>query len=185
MINVLSAFGLSSAAGLNAYLPLLIVGLLARYTNFIHLQSPWNTLENPWVLGVLAVLLVIEMTADKIPAVDSINDAIQTVIRPTAGAILFAASNNAITDMSPALALMLGLIAAGGAHAVKATARPIVTTTTAGIGNPIVSVVEDVTSATMTLIAIILPAIAAILVLLFGFFTLRWIWRRRRPQAAT
>ena len=82
MIDMLSAFGLSAATGLNAYLPLLIVGLLARFTDLVTLKAPWDTLENPWVLGVLAVLLVIEMTVDKIPAVDSVNDVIQTVVRP-------------------------------------------------------------------------------------------------------
>lgn len=180
MIEILSAFGLSSAAGLNAYLPLLIVGLLARYTDLITLQSPWDTLTNPWVLGVLAILLIIEMTADKIPAVDTVNDAIQTFIRPAAGAVLFASNSNVISDMSPVLAMALGLLAAGGLHAVKATARPVVTATTAGVGNPVVSVIEDILSVAMTLIAIILPVIAAILVLIFGFFTFRWAWRRRK-----
>jgi hypothetical protein len=183
MIEILSAFGLSSAAGLNAYLPLLIVGLLARYTDLITLQSPWDILTNPWVLGLLVVLLIIEMTADKIPAVDSINDGIQTFIRPAAGAILFASNSNVISDMSPVLAMALGLMAAGGLHAVKATARPVVTATTAGVGNPIVSVAEDILSAAMTLIAIILPVIAAVLVLIFGFFTFRWLWRRRELKA--
>jgi len=183
MIEILSAFGLSSAAGLNAYLPLLIVGLLARYTDLITLQSPWDVLTNPWVLGVLGVLLIIEMTADKIPAVDTVNDAIQTFIRPAAGAVLFASNSNVISDMSPVLAMALGLLAAGGLHAVKATARPMVTATTAGVGNPIISIIEDVISAVMTLTAIILPVIAAILVLVFGFFTFRWLWRRRTAPA--
>jgi hypothetical protein len=183
MIEILSAFGLSSAAGLNAYLPLLIVGLLARYTDLIHLQQPWDILENPWVLGILVVLLVIEMTADKIPAVDSVNDAIQTFIRPAAGAILFASSHNVISDMSPVLAVAVGLLAAGGMHAVKATARPVVTATTAGVGNPIVSVAEDVMSITMTLVAVIMPVIAAILVVVAGFFSFRWLWRRRHRTA--
>jgi hypothetical protein len=185
MIEILSAFGLSSAAGLNAYLPLLIVGLLARYTPLITLQSPWDALENPWVLGLLAMLLIIEMIADKIPAVDSINDGIQSIIRPTAGAILFASSSNAISNMSPVLAIMLGILAAGGLHAVKATARPVITATTAGVGNPIVSVVEDIASAAMTLLAIIVPAITALLVIVISFLILRWLWRRRRRTAST
>ncbi len=66
MIHILSAFGLSASSGLNAYLPLLIVGLFSRFTDLVNLKAPWNTLENPWVLGVLAVLLVVEMTVDKI-----------------------------------------------------------------------------------------------------------------------
>ena len=184
MIDVLSAFGLSAATGLNAWLPLLIVGLLARYTDLITLRAPWRALENAWVLAVLAVLLIIEMTVDKIPVVDTVNDVIQTVIRPAAGAVLFAASANVISDVSPVLALICGLLVAGGVHAAKATARPVITATTAGIGNPVVSVVEDVVSGATTIVAIVLPAVAAAAVLgllaLFGW----WYFRRRRRRAA-
>lgn len=185
MIEVLSAFGLSAATGLNAYLPLLIVGLLGRFTDLITLKAPWNTLENPWVLGVLAVLLVIEMTVDKIPAVDSINDVIQTVVRPAAGAVLFAANGNVIGDISPVLAMVCGLLVAGGVHAAKATIRPVITASTAGVANPVVSVAEDVVSGTTTFVSILLPAVAAAIVagalLLFAW----WFFRRRRRHALT
>jgi len=179
MLDVFSAFGLSSAAGLNAYLPLLIVGLLARYTDLITLDSPWDALTNPWVLGVLTILLLIEMTADKIPAVDSINDGIQTFVRPVAGAILFAASAQVITDVHPILSIVSGLLIAGGVHTVKATARPVVTATTAGMGNPVVSVVEDVAAAVISVLAIILPLLTGIVLLVLLFLVLRWLRRRK------
>ncbi len=182
MIEILSAFGLSAATGLNAYLPLLIVGLLARFTDLLTLKAPWNTLENPWVLGVLGILLIIEMTVDKIPAVDTINDVIQTVIRPAAGAILFAASGNVISEMSPVLAMICGVIVAGGVHAAKATVRPAITATTAGIGNSMVSVAEDVVSGTTTVVAVVLPAVAAILVAALLILFVGWCVRRRRHQ---
>ena len=185
MIGVLAAFGLAGATGLNAYLPLLIVGLLARYTDLITLQAPWNALESPWVLGVL---LAIEMTVDKIPAADTANDIIQTVVRPAAGAILFAASGNVISEMSPVFAMICGLLMASGVHAAKATVRPVVTATTGGLGNPVVSVAEDVASGVTTLIAVILPALAALLVLavagVFVWFIVR-LRRRRKRVAAT
>jgi hypothetical protein len=184
MIEVLAAFGLSAATGLNAYLPLLIVGLLARFTDLITLSTPWNTLENPWVLGVLFVLLVIETIADKVPAVDSVNDVIQTVVRPTAGAILFAASGNVISQMSPVLAMICGLLAAGGVHAIKATARPVITATTAGIANPAISVLEDVVSAGTTIVAIVFPALAAVFVVIIAALIIRFFVRRRRRRAA-
>ncbi len=179
MIDILAAFGLSAATGLNAYLPLLIVGLLARYTDLITLKAPWDTLTNPWVLGVLVILLAIEVVVDKIPAVDSVNDTIQTIIRPVAGAILFAASANVISEMSPVLGMICGLLMAGGVHAAKATVRPVITATTAGIGNPVVSTIEDVLSGTTTLMAVLLPTLAAVIVLMivaaFGW----WYIRRR------
>jgi hypothetical protein len=185
VIEVLAAFGLAGATGLNAYLPLLIVGLLARYTDLITLQAPWNALENPWVLGVLGVLLAIEMTVDKIPAADTANDIIQTVVRPAAGAILFAASGNVISEMSPVFAMICGLLMASGVHAAKATVRPVITATTGGLGNPVVSVTEDVVSGATTLIAVILPALMALFVLVVtGVFVWFIVRLRRRKRVA-
>jgi hypothetical protein len=184
MIGIFAAFGLSAATGLNAYLPLLIVGLLARFTDVITLSAPWNTLESPWVLGVLFVLLVVETVADKVPAVDSVNDIIQTVIRPVAGAILFAASGNVISEMSPVLAMICGLLAAGGVHAVKATVRPAITLSTGGVVNPFVSVAEDVLSGVTTLTAVFIPAVAALFVLFFTGLIAWFFVRRRRRRAA-
>ena len=76
LTGILSAFGLSASAGLNAYIPLLVVGVLAHYTNLVKLSSPWDTLANPWILILLGVLVIIEFLADKIPAVNHINDII-------------------------------------------------------------------------------------------------------------
>jgi cytochrome bd-type quinol oxidase subunit 2 len=156
---------------------------LARFTDLVELKAPWDTLTNPWVLGALAVLLVIEMTVDKIPAVDSINDTIQTFIRPAAGAILFAASANVISELSPALAMICGLLMAGGVHAAKATVRPVITATTVGVGNPVISTVEDVVSGATTLVAILLPGLAAALVALIVAAFVWWLVRRRRRRA--
>ena len=130
-----TAFGLSGSAGLNAYIPLLVVALAARFPvsdPLLELSSPYDLLASWWVIGLLVILLIIEMLVDKIPAVDSINDAIQTFVRPVAGAILFAGSTSVINDMNPILAIMAGVLVAGGVHATKAVVRPAVTATTAG-----------------------------------------------------
>jgi len=178
--NLATAFGLSTSAGLNAYVPLLIVALAARFTPWIRLNPPFDALANPWVIGVLVVLLAIEIVADKVPVVDSANDAIQTVIRPAAGAILFAASTNAIADVHPVLAMVCGVILAGGVHTVKATARPVITATTAGVANPIVSAAEDVVSAVTSLIAVLVPLLAVFLVLGAALTVLLWRGSRAR-----
>jgi hypothetical protein len=184
VLDILSAFGLSAATGLNAYLPLLIVGLLGRSTDWITLKSPWTILENTWVLVVLAVLLAIETAVDKIPAVDTANDVIQTLIRPAAGAILFASGSNVISEISPVAAMICGLLVAGSVHAAKASARPMITAGTGGMGNPVVSVVEDVISGVWTLISIVFPVLAAIFVaMLLGLF-IWWRIRRRRRRVA-
>lgn len=178
MTGLLAAFGLAAATGLNAYLPLLIVGILARYTDLITLKSPWNALAEPVVLAVLAVLLLIEMTVDKIPAVDTLNDIIQTLFRPAAGAILFAAGSNVISDMSPVLAMVCGLLISGGVHAAKATVRPAMTASTAGTGNPLVSAAEDVVSGVATAVAILAPILLLLIILPVALVVVRW--RRRR-----
>jgi len=180
MTGLLAAFGLAAATGLNAYLPLLIVGLLARYTQFIALKAPWSALTHPVVLVILGVLLAIEITVDKIPAVDTVNDVIQTVIRPAAGAVLFAASGNVISNLSPVLAMVCGLLIAGGVHTAKATARPAVTAGTLGTANPVVSLAEDVVSGVTTFIAVIAPVVLAALALLLVFWLLR---RRQRKES--
>lgn len=179
---IISAFGLSAASGLNAYIPLLLVGLTARFTDWITLAAPFDLLANEWVLGALAILLGIEFFADKIPVVDHANDAIQTFVRPAAGAILFASEAHVITSIPPAVGLILGLLVAFGVHATKATARPLVTVATGGVGNPVVSAAEDVASVGMTIMALLAPILlllSFIALLLAGFM----IWTRKRKKA--
>ena len=92
LLGIGSAFGLSTSAGLNAYIPMLMVSILGR-VGWLDLGEPFNIMESWWVIGLLSVLLVIEIFVDKIPAVDTLNDVINTFIRPAAGALLFAAGD--------------------------------------------------------------------------------------------
>ena len=189
-MGVLTAFGLSGSAGLNAYLPLLVVALLARFTNLIHLREPWSALTSGWTLAVLVILLIVETVADKVPAVNHVNDVIQTLVRPAAGAILFAASSNVITDIHPVLAMVCGLLVAGSVHVVKSAAvRPAVTAISAapsgGVAtvpaNILVSTLEDVVALVASLMAVIVPAILA-LALLIAVLTLAW-WLLNQQRA--
>jgi hypothetical protein len=179
LTNIFSAFGLSASAGLNAYIPLLVIALVARYTELIKLASPWDTLTNPWVIGLLLVLWVIEFFSDKAPAVNHINDMIQTIVRPVAGAIVFAASAGVITESNPVLALVAGLIVAGGVHTVKAAAiRPAVTATTGGVANTPVSIAEDLISTFLSVMAVVLPALFAVLAILLITWFIWFLWKR-------
>ncbi len=172
-LNLFSAFGLAASAGLNAYIPLLITGCIAHYTDWITLSPPWNALANPWVLIVLGLLVIVEMLADKIPAVNHLNDAIQTFIRPTAGAILFAAATHVIHDLHPVLGMICGLLVAGAIHGLKSLViRPAVTATTAGAANTPVSIVEDLLATLTTLFAWLIPAL---FLFLFGIALLWWL----------
>lgn len=159
-MEIFTAFGLSAGSGLNAYIPLLVVALLARFTDTITLNPPWDALTNWVVIALLILLTAIEFFADKIPGINHANDLIQTFIRPTAGAIAFAASSSKIAQIHPVLALCAGLIIAGGVHAVKtAVVRPAVTVATAGAGHPAASFLEDVVATVVSVLAILVPVI--------------------------
>ena len=180
--GVLGAFGLSASAGLNAYIPLLVVSLLAKFTSLIELAEPWNTLESWWVIGVLAVLGTVEMVADKVPMVDDVNDAIQTFIRPVAGAILFATSAKTITDVNPVLSMICGLLVAGSVHAAKSlVARPVIEASTAGVGVPVVSTIEDVLATIISVLSVALPILMVILVFMLIWWV-SWFFQRRRKS---
>ena len=188
LFGIMSAFGLSASAGLNAYIPLLVVGVIAHYTTWIKLTPPYDLLANPWILILVGVLLIVEMLADKVPAVNHINDIIQTVFRPAAGAIVFAASAHALTGVHPVLALACGLLVAGSIHTVKSAAiRPAVTATTGGAGNVPVSVAEDAIATAVSILSIVIPVLIAVLLLVFVVLIIWWLWRRanRKRQAAS
>ena len=183
LTGIFTAFGLSASAGLNAYIPLLLVGLLARYTDLIHLNAPWDTLSNPWIVLLLCILVIIEMLADKIPAVNHLNDLVQTIIRPAAGAIAFAASANVVTNVSPVLALACGLLVAGTVHVAKAGAvRPMVTATTGGAGNIPVSIAEDIVSTLLSFLAIAVPILVGTLLIVLAAFIIYWLYRRSNRE---
>lgn len=179
LTGVFSAFGLSASAGLNAYIPLMVVALLARFTNLIKLNQPWDGLTNVWVIGLLVVLSIIEFFADKVPAVNHLNDILQTFVRPVAGAILFAASAKVITDVHPILSMAAGLLVAGSVHVAKSAAiRPAVTATTGGTANIPVSILEDLLSTVMSILSILIPVLFAILFLVLLVWLFRRFWTR-------
>ena len=188
LFGIFSAFGLSASAGLNAYIPLLVVGVLAHYTDLIKLNQPYDLLANPWILILVGILLIIEMLADKVPAVNHINDIIQTIFRPAAGAIVFAASTNAVGGMNPVLALALGLLVSGSVHTVKSAAvRPAITAATGGTANVPVSIAEDVISTVLSILSVVVPILVGVFLVLLVSLIIWWIWRRatRKRQAVS
>lgn len=189
---LLAALGLSSTAGLRAYLPLLAVGVAGNVAGpfdgkLIPLQGNFAALSNPLVLVVLGALAVGEFTIDKLPVVDHLSDAVHTVIRPLAGAMIMAGTANSLSDTSQLGAAVLGGALALGFHGVKATTRPAVTATTAGLGNPIVSLIEDMVVVVAVLALVLAPIVGIVLMVLlvFGFGRLlaRVVRRFRRSKS--
>ena len=184
MIAALTGMGLSAAAGLNAYIPFLIVALIARFTDVITLPSTFAWIESPWAIGIGAILLLTEVVLDKIPAVDTINDAVQTFIRPSMGGLIFAATtaaqsldNSAWMQRNQWVGIVLGIIVSGLVHSGKMAARPAINAGTLGAGAPVVSTMEDGASLGLSLIAIFIPVLVILALLLLAGM-LYWLWRR-------
>lgn len=174
-MELMTGFGLASAAGLNAYIPLLSMGLLDRYTNLVNLPSGWAWLANGWVIAIVAVLLAVEVVADKVPALDSINDTVQTFVRPTSGGIVFgsgtAAQTAAVSDPADFartgqwVPVAIGVVTALVVHLTKTAVRPAANVATAGVAAPVLSTLEDFTSAGLTFVAILIPALVLVILI--------------------
>lgn len=189
---MLTGLGLSTAAGLNAYIPMLLLGLLARFTHIVHLPAGWNWLENGWVILIVAILLIVEIVADKIPALDSINDSVQTFVRPAAGGIVFgsgtAAQTAAVADPGQWaksggwIPVLIGVVIALLVSLTKTAVRPAANVATAGVAAPVLSTLEDVTSFSLVFIALLVPLLVLVIVgaLVWSGWRLYRRIRRRR-----
>jgi len=178
--SVLAAFGLSGAAGLNAWLPLFASALLDRL-DVVELAAPFDQLSSTVGLVLLAVLTTADFVGDKIPLVDHVLHLVGTVVAPVSGAILFTGQTGLETDLPTLAAVLLGGTTAGTIHAGRSTVRPVSTATTGGVGNPVLSLTEDAGSLVLVVLAFALPLVALLLVIALaaGFFSLR---RRVRPR---
>lgn len=195
MLEVLTGAGLAAAAGLNAYIPLLVMGLAARF-DWIGLPSGWTWLSNEWVLVIIGLLLVVEVVADKVPAVDSVNDWIQTVVRPASGGIVFAGGIGtetvAVDDPGSFFStgawvpIVIGIVLALVVHLAKMAVRPIANLGTAGVAAPVLSTAEDGASLLMVVFALVAPILVLIglALMALGFVLLVRAMRRRRQARA-
>jgi hypothetical protein len=157
--------GLSASAGLNAYIPLLALGLADRASESIDLGRPYDFLSSTGVLILILALLSVELVLDKIPRVDHFSDLVHLAIRPGAGALVFMASVEGEGVMHSAVAMLFGLAIAAAVHWYKMLQRPAITLQTAGLGNPLVSIVEDGIATLTSLVSVLLPLAGAVLVL--------------------
>ena len=193
-MELLTGFGLATAAGLNAYIPLLALALLSRFTDLVTLPHAWAWLENGWVMTIVAALLVVEIVADKIPALDSVNDVIQTFVRPTAGGIVFgsgtAAQTSAVADPGAFaqsgqwIPVAIGVVTALVVSLTKSTVRPAANVATAGVAAPVLSTFEDIASIGLVFLAILVPVLVLVAVVALAWAVWRLVRRRRRRARA-
>lgn len=195
MLAALTGLGLSAAAGFNAYIPFLIVACLARFTTFVTLPPSFAWIESWWAIVGAEVLLLVEVTVDKVAVVDHVNDAVGTFIRPMTGGLVFAATSAAESlDNSqwmaehPWVGVIAGIVVAGIVHSGKAAARPAVNASTVGVGTPVVSLAEDVAAVSLSVVAVFAPLFVLVVLVVLGWVV--WsLWRRfkrlsgrRRPH---
>lgn len=176
--SVLAAFGLSGAAGLNAWLPLFVSALLDRL-GVVDLAGPFDEFSSTTGLVVLGVLTVGDFVGDKVPVVDHVLHALGGVIAPVSGALLFTGSAGSESDLPAIVSIVLGALVAGSVHAARATVRPAATATTGGLANPVLSLGEDAASGVLTALAFLVPLLAVLALVAF-FASLALAWRRLR-----
>lgn len=183
--NTALGAGLSTLSGLRAFLPVALFGLLARtgiFGDSLDLTgTPFAFLEETWVIVVLGTVALLEMGADKIPVLDSVQDLLATPLRILAGAVLFGAALADEQTAAVVAGMVGGGVVSGAAHAVKGVIRPGATVVSGGAVNPFLSLFEDVAAAVGTLLLVLLP-ILGLLVVLFLFFLIFRLTRRRRRK---
>lgn len=178
------AISLAASAGLRAFLPLLIAGVLSR-VGVLELGESYTFVGSTPALLCFGVATVLEIAGDKIPAVDHALDVGGTFVRPVAGSLLAASVMWQVDE--PLWALVLGVIVGAptalAPHAAKAATRGVSTSLTAGIANPVLSTIEDVSAAAIAILAIVVPTLTAILLAVVVFVGWRW-WKRRVDRKA-
>ena len=197
MIEFIIGSSLAAAAGLNAWMPLFLLGLADRLLPAFVLPAGWSWLSSDLALWIVGALLVLELIADKVPALDSVNDVIQSVIRPAAGGVAFGAGagSQTIAVDDPAsfftgdtwVPVVAGVLIALVVHVIKATGRVAANVTTGGLAAPVLSTVEDGASFALAAAAIVVPVVAGILLLgliAVAVLVIRRRWQRRRERRA-
>ncbi|MFL5495709.1 MAG: DUF4126 domain-containing protein [Gemmatimonadales bacterium] len=169
--------GTSFASGLNLYATVAAAGLLERF-GLIQLPQPLHVLGNPLVLGIAAVLFVIEFIADKVPYVDSVWDAIHTFIRPPAAAFLSytAFSGNVPEEWRIGAALLAGSVALTS-HGAKASTRAAVNASPEPFSNWTLSTVEDGLAVLLAWLAAAHPLVTGVIAVVLVVLALLVIWR--------
>ena len=194
MLEFIVGSGLATAAGLNAWMPLFVLGIADRFVPAVELPAGWAWLSSDAALWIVGVLLVVEIVADKIPAVDSVNDVIQTAVRPVAGGIAFGAGSSAETvrvddpDLFAGTAwipIVVGVVIALAVHVAKTAVRPAANLATAGMAAPAVSTAEDATALGLSVFAILLPLVALVIMIALVVAVALALRARRRRRLGT
>ena len=186
-LGLLLGLGLSASTGLNTFLPLLLLSAAARFhVAGIQLGEKFEWLTSDAAMITLIVACVIELIADKVPAVDHFLDSAGTIVRPVAGAL---ASASVLTGVDPMVAAIIGIIVGAptslGLHTLKAGTRVASSATTFGCANPVLSIIEDILAFMLSVLSIFLPIVVPVALALLVFALYRLMKRVRRAPVTT
>lgn len=176
-------FALAATVGLRTFLPLLAGGLLARF-GYVDLGDSFEWMSKTPALLVFGSAALFEVLADKVPGLDHALHMVETFVKPVAGTLVAA---SLFTSLDPMTAVVLGLVGggtiAGAVHVAKGTTRAASTMITGGLGNPVLSLFDDVLAVGGIILAFLAPIIAALIVIVMVIGVARLITRRRRAGA--
>jgi len=184
--------GFSFAAGINLYATVAILGLASRF-DWVALPPQFKVFDNDIVIGAALVMYLVEFFADKIPWVDSVWDAVHTVIRPVGGALIAVATLGQASPTVEGLAALMGGTLAAGSHFSKAGTRAVANASPEPFSNWILSITEDVFVVGLGMLALKFPIVAAVVVVIgvvliavFAAWIVRAVRRRwARPATAS
>ena len=179
IVSVFLGLGLSAATGFRVFVPLLVINLASR-GGFLELSSRFGWMASSEALVAFSAATVLEVIAYYVPWLDNLLDTVATPAAVVAGMV---ATASVVTGMDPVLRVILAIIAGGGmAGAVQMTTaggRQISSVATAGLGNPILSTFELAGSLGLSLLSVLTPVIAGLLVLLTLILVMRKFRRWR------
>jgi hypothetical protein len=168
--DVLQSIALASllawASGVRLYFVMAGLGLVG-YLGYLELPAGLQVLQHPWVIGAAGFMLVMEFLVDKVPAIDSVWDAIHTFIRIPAGALLAAgATGDTLTPLTVVAGLLGGTLTAG-THFTKAGGRALVNSSPEPFSNWGLSFAEDVSVIGAISLALYYPVVFLVLLAVF------------------
>lgn len=183
VIQIAAGVSLAACAGLRAFLPLLAVGVAGRL-ELLPLRGSFEWMSEWPALTIFGVAVILELLGDKFPILDHFLDSVQVLVKPVAGALLAA---SVLTQLSPLQAAVLAIIAGGtvaeGVHLAKAKVRLLSSVGTAGVGNPVLSVIEDIGAVVGSVLSILVPLLVLALLVL-ALVALVLLLRRGRGAVA-
>jgi hypothetical protein len=189
LITLGRTLGFSFAAGVNLYATVAILGLASRY-GWVSLPPQFQAFNNNWVIGVAAVMYLVEFFADKIPYVDTLWDVLHTAIRPVGGALIAVTTLGEASPTVEALIALLGGAVAAGSHLTKTSTRATANTSPEPFSNWILSIGEDLFVVGLgylalkhPIVALVVTAILLVLIVMFAAIIIRTVrrWFARRP----